>query len=150
MSNGSPVCFTFDHSLPNQEIGGALLCYIVGREANEWNLKSVEERKGKVLQQLSRIFGKECLNPVGYSESFWNHDSTPFVGGAYFCCHSPQSSSNSISHTNIHDKNWILRRPFARVYFAGTELAFEFSGYMNGAVSSAHQVAHEILELIKK
>lgn len=38
-----------------------------------------------------------------------------------------------------------LRKPHGRVFFAGTETATIWSGYMNGAVEAGERAAREIL-----
>lgn len=38
-----------------------------------------------------------------------------------------------------------LRQPHGRVFFAGTETATVWSGYMNGAVEAGERAAREIL-----
>lgn len=38
----------------------------------------------------------------------------------------------------------VLRQPFGRLYFAGTETATEWSGYMEGAVQAGERAAREV------
>lgn len=39
----------------------------------------------------------------------------------------------------------VLREPVGRLYFAGTETASEWSGYMEGAVQAGERAAREVL-----
>lgn len=41
----------------------------------------------------------------------------------------------------------VLREPVGRLYFAGTETASEWSGYMEGAVQAGERAAREVREL---
>lgn len=43
-----------------------------------------------------------------------------------------------------------LRKPIGRLYFAGTETATQWSGYMEGAVQAGERAAREILFDMKK
>ena len=40
----------------------------------------------------------------------------------------------------------VLRQPFGRIYFAGTETATHWSGYMEGAVEAGERTAREVRE----
>ncbi|KAI8478959.1 hypothetical protein Bbelb_433180 [Branchiostoma belcheri] len=43
-----------------------------------------------------------------------------------------------------------IRKPFGKVYFAGTETAVKWNGYMDGAVESGERAAREVLHAIGK
>lgn len=38
-----------------------------------------------------------------------------------------------------------LRVPYGRIFFAGTETSYKWSGYMNGAVEAGERAAREVL-----
>lgn len=38
-----------------------------------------------------------------------------------------------------------LRVPYGRIFFAGTETSYRWSGYMNGAVEAGERAAREVL-----
>ncbi|MEQ2245003.1 hypothetical protein ILYODFUR_023014, partial [Ilyodon furcidens] len=44
----------------------------------------------------------------------------------------------------------VLREPVGRLYFAGTETASEWSGYMEGAVQAGERAAREVLASMGK
>ena len=44
----------------------------------------------------------------------------------------------------------VLRAPFGRLHFVGTETGFEWKGYMEGAVRSGERGAQEILLAVSK
>ena len=44
----------------------------------------------------------------------------------------------------------VLREPVGRLYFAGTETATEWSGYMEGAVQAGERAAREVRALPKQ
>lgn len=44
----------------------------------------------------------------------------------------------------------VLRAPTGRIHFVGTETAFEWKGYMEGAVRSGERGAQEVLLAMNK
>lgn len=44
----------------------------------------------------------------------------------------------------------VIRQPVGRIYFAGTETATQWSGYMEGAVEAGERAAREILNALGK
>ena len=44
----------------------------------------------------------------------------------------------------------VLRAPAGRIHFVGTETAFEWKGYMEGAVRSGERGAEEVLLSLNK
>lgn len=44
----------------------------------------------------------------------------------------------------------VLRAPVGRIHFVGTETAFEWKGYMEGAVRSGERGAQEVLLSMNK
>jgi len=44
----------------------------------------------------------------------------------------------------------VIREPVGQIYFAGTETATQWSGYMNGAVEAGERAAREILHSMGK
>ncbi|KAI8478955.1 hypothetical protein Bbelb_433140 [Branchiostoma belcheri] len=52
---------------------------------------------------------------------------------------------------NIHyNTRRAIRKPFGKVYFAGTETAVKWNGYMDGAVESGERAAREVLHAMGK
>lgn len=44
----------------------------------------------------------------------------------------------------------VIRQPVGRIYFAGTETATQWSGYMEGAVEAGERAAREVLNALGK
>lgn len=63
----------------------------------------------------------------------WSED--PYSGGCYFCV--PPIGSLA---KNLH----YFTKPFGNIYFAGTEAASHWMGYMEGALESAERVVQQI------
>mmetsp|Transcript_372 Transcript_372/g.442 ORF Transcript_372/g.442 Transcript_372/m.442 type:complete len:133 (+) Transcript_372:73-471(+) len=80
----------------------------------------------------------EALHPVAYMEKNWNDEE--FSKGCY-------SAVPSVGAIYKHGS--AARIPFKRVHFAGTELATEWVGYMDGAIQSGERAALEVLEVLE-
>ena len=87
-----------------------------------------------VIAQLVRYFGPKANTPTQFFEKNWMDE--PFVGGA------PVSILPPGHMHNFH----YLRKPHADlVYFAGTETATHWCGYLSGAIQAGYRAAAEVL-----
>ncbi|XP_015682120.1 amine oxidase [flavin-containing] A-like [Protobothrops mucrosquamatus] len=79
------------------------------------------------------------LQPVHYEEKNWCTEQ--YSGGCYTAYFPPGIMSQY---------GRIIREPAGRIYFAGTETATQWSGYMEGAVQAGERAAREILHSMGK
>uniref|UniRef100_A0A8C5JEH0 Amine oxidase n=1 Tax=Junco hyemalis TaxID=40217 RepID=A0A8C5JEH0_JUNHY len=79
------------------------------------------------------------LQPVHYEEKNWCEEQ--YSGGCYTAYFPPGIMTQY---------GRIIRQPIGRIYFAGTETATEWSGYMEGAVQAGERAAREILFAMRK
>uniref|UniRef100_A0A8C0FSK6 Amine oxidase n=1 Tax=Bubo bubo TaxID=30461 RepID=A0A8C0FSK6_BUBBB len=86
------------------------------------------------LSELSSV-----LQPVHYEEKNWCEEQ--YSGGCYTAYFPPGIMTQY---------GRIIRQPIGRIYFAGTETATEWSGYMEGAVQAGERAAREILFAMRK
>ena len=106
-----------------------------GAAGRQWLTRTADERKAAIAEQYATVFQcDEARQPIAYYEHNWNADE--FSRGCYNGIMPPQAMS---------DLRPQLRAPFAGVHFAGTETAFHWPGYMNGAVEAGERAAHEVL-----
>ena len=132
-SDTGPCRTTCDNSSPGED-AGVLTGFILGSEAREWGRRSAGERERAVLECFARYFGEEALRPRGYAELDWGAEVYSRGGYAgvpvpgFFMDHGPA-----------------LQEPVGRVYWAGTETAARWNGYMDGAVESGVRAAREVL-----
>jgi monoamine oxidase len=92
------------------------------------------KRQQAVVQSMVRYFGAQAANPVGYVEQLWPQER--WTGGCY----------GAFFPTGVWSSyGAALRAPLGRVYWAGTETATIWAGYMDGAVRSGEEAAHEVL-----
>uniref|UniRef100_A0A4W6EJP3 Amine oxidase n=1 Tax=Lates calcarifer TaxID=8187 RepID=A0A4W6EJP3_LATCA len=92
-------------------------------------------RLRRICEIYSRVLGsEEALHPVHYEEKNWCEEE--YSGGCYTAYFPPGI---------LTQYGRVLREPVGRLYFAGTETATEWSGYMEGAVQAGERAAREIM-----
>ncbi|KAI8502522.1 hypothetical protein Bbelb_201100 [Branchiostoma belcheri] len=83
----------------------------------------------KILAKRTNISFEEAGEPVNYVEQNWMAD--PFSGGCFVATLGPGVLTSF---------GRAIRKPFGKVYFAGTETAVKWNGYMDGAVELAREL----------
>ncbi len=117
-----PITVVYDATTHNKT--PALVGFIAGRNGDQWFSRTREERKAAVLAQLEVYFGPKAKDAVEYVEQNWTSDR--HLSGGPVCRVAPGGMHNFRA----------LREPHGRVYFAGTELATQWAGYMSGAAQA--------------
>uniref|UniRef100_A0A673L7W9 Amine oxidase n=1 Tax=Sinocyclocheilus rhinocerous TaxID=307959 RepID=A0A673L7W9_9TELE len=89
----------------------------------------------RICEIYARVLGsEEALHPVHYEEKNWCEEE--YSGGCYTAYFPPGIMTQY---------GRVLRESVGRLYFAGTETATEWSGYMEGAVQAGERASREIL-----
>jgi monoamine oxidase len=127
------VTLTFDNS-PEDGSAGALIGFVGGPDARRLARLGADERRRAVVDGLVRLFGERAADPVDYVEQAWADEQ--WSGGG------PTSNFGPGGWTGYGP---VLREPFDRVHWAGTETATVWSGYMEGALQSGERAAAEVL-----
>ena len=128
-SNTGPASEMYDHS--NYEKSKfALKGFINGGYA----FTSQEERKHRVIAQLTKYFGKQVEDYLSYHETIWRNET--FTHSDYDGFILPhQNNGNLIYQTELMD---------GKLFLAGAETASLHPGYMDGAVESGKTTAYKI------
>ncbi|WP_299764846.1 NAD(P)/FAD-dependent oxidoreductase [uncultured Dokdonia sp.] len=129
-SNVGPITEMYDHATIESE-KYALKGFLNSNLSNS----TKEERKEKVLSQLTRTFGKRALEYISYEETVWQKQLftyTPYEN--YVLPH--QNNGQAIYQEVLYNN---------RFYIAGSETASYYGGYMEGAVQSAQQCFEHII-----
>ena len=125
---------------------GTLLAFIDASYANHWVKKTEEERKAALAQHFAKLFGDDrLLHPSGYQERLWSAE--PWIGGCFFASPMPGVLSD-------FGRGWCA--PWAaglphmasaepRVFFASTEAANHWFGYMEGGYEAGERAAYDAL-----
>ncbi|XP_035250045.1 amine oxidase [flavin-containing]-like [Anguilla anguilla] len=128
------IGLTLDDTKPDGAVP-AIMGFILARKARKLADLTKEERKRKICEIYSRVLGSdEALHPVHYEEKNWGEEE--YSGGCYTVYFPPGI---------LTQFGKVLREPVGKLYFAGTETATVWSGYMEGAVQAGERAAREIL-----
>jgi monoamine oxidase len=129
LSDEGPVFVTFDVS-PGDEGPGILLGFT---DARSFDGLAPEQRRKKALAGFSALFGDAAANPIDYIDHCWGTEE--FAPGG------PTAAVPPGSWTSYGP--W-LRKPVDGIYWAGTETADEWTGFLDGAVRSGKRAADEV------
>lgn len=130
---GSASEVTIDAS-PSAGSPGIIASFTFGPVATRFDALDPEDRKHAVLVELTRRLGPRAASPREYVETPWFHEE--WTRGC------------SMAHWPIgvlSRYGYLLREPFGRVHWAGTETSVVSHGAMDGAVRSGERAAAEIL-----
>lgn len=133
LSDQGPVRVVFDNSPRDGEVG-VLLGFIEGADARRWMGAPADERRTAVLANLGSFFGEQARSPVEYREQTWAAE--PYSGGCY-AMYLPPGVWTSYGAA--------LREPVGRLHWAGSDIAVQSAGYMDGAVISGRAAAAAVL-----
>ena len=134
VSDNGAVRVCFDNSPADGSVG-VLLAFIGGSTWAEYGVKSLAARRTAVLEGLAKVVGPQALRPVEYVEHDWTHER--WTKGGPVALMGPGTTTTYGS---------MIRKPFRRVHWAGTETSTYWSGYMDGAVRAGDRAAREVLE----
>ena len=134
VSTDGPISVVYDNTAPGGQ--ACLVAFVVADPARGWSAASESERRSRVLSHLERLFGPQAKRPTHYREEDWSLE--PWSAGAPVANFPPGTLSRFGS---------ALRPPVGRIYWAGTETARAFTGFMEGAVESGARAAEEVLSV---
>jgi monoamine oxidase len=128
-----PVSVIFDNSPPDAACG-MLVGFFEGAHARAASAATADWRRQTFIATLSHFFGPDAAEAIEVVELDWSAE--PWSGGCY------GGHLGTGVWTQLGDA---LRSPHGRVYWAGTETAAEWNGYMDGAIASGRRAAGEAM-----
>ncbi|XP_057574900.1 amine oxidase [flavin-containing] A [Hippopotamus amphibius kiboko] len=133
----APISITLDDTKPDGSLP-AIMGFILARKADRLAKDHKEIRKRKICELYAKVLGsQEALQPVHYEEKNWCEEQ--YSGGCYTAYFPPGIMTQY---------GRVIRQPVGRIYFAGTETATQWSGYMEGAVEAGERAAREVLNAL--
>ena len=129
LSDEGPVFITFDVS-PSDTGPGILLGFT---DARTFDALPPEQRRALALDGFASMFGDAARQPIDYLDHCW--------GAEEFAPGGPTAAVPPESWTTYGP--W-LRKPVDGIYWAGTETADEWTGFLDGAVRSGKRAADEV------
>jgi monoamine oxidase len=133
VSTGSPLEMTLDAS-PEGGRPGVLVGFAFGPHARAFAALTPDERRRFTLDDFAGRFGPRAATPVDYVEQDWRTEEW--------------SRGCMVAHLGtgvLTQFGPLLRRPWGRVHWAGTETATVSHGAIDGAVRSGQRAADEVL-----
>lgn len=134
-SSNGPIGVTRDSSV-DADRHYSLTTFLVGRPARHWMTLPTAERKKAVLEQIEQLFRPFAVvdQPIEIVEQIWRNEQ--WSQG----CPCPSMGPGGLTKFEK-----VLRAPVDHIHFIGTETAYEWKGYMEGAVRSGERGAQEVL-----
>lgn len=129
LSDEGPVFITFDVS-PSGTGPGILLGFT---DAATFDALSPAERRERALAGFAALFGDAAADPIDYIDHCWGTEE--FAPGG------PTAAVPPGSWTTYGAS---LRAPVDNIFWAGTETADEWTGFLDGAVRSGRRAAAEV------
>jgi monoamine oxidase len=132
-SDQGPIKVTFDNSPPDGT-PGVLMGFMEANDGRAAARLPLEERRAAALDCFVRYFGPRAARPLEYIERDWMAEE--FSRGCYGAHFTPGAWG---------DFGSALTEPVGLVHWAGAECSPVWNGYMEGAVRSGEQTAHDVL-----
>ncbi|OAL47741.1 amine oxidase [Pyrenochaeta sp. DS3sAY3a] len=119
-----------------------LSVYLAGETSMDWHQKSKLQRQQEVIEHLAELVGptlaSDARDVTEYNEIMWTAEEYIEAGPIGFFGQKALGGHGSE-----------LRAPFMHVHIAGTDTAWEYKGYIEGAVTSGRMAASEVIGLLK-
>ncbi|MER9714107.1 FAD-dependent oxidoreductase [Mesorhizobium sp. M0174] len=96
---------------------------------------SNDERKSRVLNIISQALGNDAAKPIDYQEQIWAEDA--WAAGAS-CSFTTPGAITAIGYR--------VFAPTGPIYWAGTQAARQFPGYMEGALVAGEAAALGVMQ----
>jgi monoamine oxidase len=134
LSDEGPIFITFDVS-PGDDGPGILLGFA---DARTFDDLAPEVRRERALACFTTLFGDTAATPIDYLDHCWSAE--PFAPGGPTAAVPPGAWIQHGKH---------LREPVDGIFWAGTETADQWTGFLDGAVRSGHRAAAEVAAYLR-
>jgi monoamine oxidase len=117
----------------------SLACFSQGDTGRAWGKIPAQERRDQVIAHIGRAFDDKSAAAahIGMYEQRWAPEQWS------------QGCPRPVMGPCLLDKlGHALRAPFEKIQFVGTETAYEWKGYMEGAVRSGKRGADEVIQVL--
>jgi len=144
LSDENPVTFCMDDCKPDGS-QPALMGFVFSREARRWSRRPNTDREllQEIHAQYKRLLskqGQDIPEPCGFIAKNWIAEE--FSRGGYLASPGPGVITDPMYRN--------LREPEDRLFFAGTETAACWVGYMDGAIEAGERAACQVLGFLAK
>lgn len=132
-----PICFSWDIS-DSSDDQYSLAIFISGEVAARWAQLNELQRVEVVLDHLGEMVGP-AHTPLAHDVlevNYVNWSAEEYLDGA---------PTSTIGPGLLSRYGTAFRQPFQHIHFAGGETAFEWKGYLEGALSAGSRAAEEVV-----
>ena len=136
ISHSGHITFGFDNT-SHDGVQPSLVAFVTGARARALRERPVQELRSLIEEELSRYFGEAATRSVGFEVEDWSAE--PWSMGGPTAAPPPGA---------ITEARTVLAQPVGRIFWAGTETASEWCGFMEGAVCSGERAADQILNAL--
>lgn len=131
-----PICLSWEISnFADEQYSLAL--FLCGEAESKWEKLSALGREEALINHLAELVGSEhahlAREVLEINEKIWTQEE--YIEGA---------PSSAIGPQDLSRFGHALRTPFQNLFFGGGETAFEWKGYMEGALRAGSRVASEV------
>ncbi len=136
ISDAGPLAIGYDRSDEANNFF-AIVGFCAGSAVKRWGALSESQRRDEVVAQLGRLFDHSAIasEVASYRDHDWTREE--YSEGCYFSYMRPSAI--------IRFKDALSAPVSNRVFYAGTETAREWIGYIEGSLESGERVAAEII-----
>jgi monoamine oxidase len=133
-----PFAFMVDNSTPDRP-EGVLVTFLSAETAGRWSddalgAQAPTLRRKALVEHVCKAFGPGGLAVVDYVDRDWR--AVPWVHGGYSGVMRPGGWGRC---------GPALREPVGRIHWASAESAYEWNGYVEGAIDAGSRAAAEVL-----
>lgn len=135
-----PIGFSWDTSSTEQN---SLALFIAGDMAAEWHeLPTDAEKISAVVEHLSTLVGEELADKaLEWDEvQFVEWTKEEYIEGG---------PTSAMGPGALRKYGSAFRAPFGNVHFGGGETAFEWKGYLEGAILAGKRAAEEVVQTLE-
>lgn len=131
-SNSGPIVEFYDHC--NQDRTKFALCGFV---SPSYKSLSKSGRQSHIMHQLKLVFGKKAEECIDYTECLWEEEQHTY------------EATDIAPYPHQNNGNPIFRNSFFenKLMISSSESALHYPGYMDGAISSANEIAKKLINL---
>lgn len=138
LSDTGPAQNVWDNT-PEGGKPGVLVCFIKGEAARALDTVDDDAVSRQLIDNLQVYFGTAAASPRQILIKRWH--TQPWIWGCPGSL-APPGLLTGFGHA--------LRHPVDRIHWAGTETAYFWQGFMDGAVSSGHRAAEEVAAVLTR
>ena len=136
-----PICFSWDIS-DESTSQYSLAIFIAGKRAEKWHVLSPLAREEAVIEHLVDLVGPQMATKardvLEVNAKEWTKEE--YIWGA---------PTSVMGPGLLRKYGQELRQPYRNLHFAGGELAYEWKGYLEGAITSGQRAAAEVIQVLQ-